>query len=253
MLQDHKVLMSGIAPEPWSLETFRLHPEWTKHLTALLPSLIPCLDKRPLLGYTAPNGHKTRARRDVAFFSDTAGGYQLSKLSSLVSKSRSFKPFPLLAYLLREMNEVLGEGYTGIIVNHYENGWRSIGPHSDNPKGNGLHGVVTISLGATRIYRVSKVGDIDQKSVFDLHMEHGDVVLMKGAFQKLYHHSVPPEEHVMLPRTSLTFRRVIEDTKEATKESTKESNTQFNSTEQTCAKQTLGGEQTSAKKAKREI
>lgn len=195
--------------DEWSLVTFQLAPTWLRYLTIHKQLLKPFLHIKPSLGHIMSDGHEAHAKRDVLFMSDVVSGYQLSKLSKLESPAKNFDKFPFLRFLLQKVNERLGEHYNGIIVNSYEDGRKSIGAHRDNPKGNGRHGVVTISVGATRVYRVSKITDNQDKSVFDLVMKHGDVVWMKDKFQEHFKHAVPPDPNVTQWRMSFTFRHVV--------------------------------------------
>ncbi len=194
--------------EPWSLNVYTLHPLWHRYLGAFANSLFPLFITRPYLG-TTPSGIRTHARRCVAFFSDVAAGYKLSKISITKTPALSIKQFPFFAKLLEEVNVFFNEAYNSCIVNYYRNGKDSIGPHCDNPKANGLHGVLTISLGAERTYRTRPLND--PEAIFcDIRSKSGECILMKDAFQKYFTHEVPEELEQGDWRISFTFRRVLD-------------------------------------------
>ena len=62
----------------------------------------------------------------------------------------------------------------------------------------------SLSCGATRKFRIRNKKD--KKIVLDIPLRHGDLVLMKGDFQKEFTHEIPVEKRVTGMRTSFTFR-----------------------------------------------
>jgi len=97
----------------------------------------------------------------------------------------------------------LGE-FNHALANWYENGHDYIGSHADSEK-QLVKGspVVTISLGATRTFRVRQQGKIVQ----DFPADHGSVLVMCGEFQKELKHEIPKTMKVHSRRVSLTFRQ----------------------------------------------
>lgn len=91
-----------------------------------------------------------------------------------------------------------------LLINWYPNGSNYIGMHSDNEKQIIENSpVVTISFGATRKFvtqdNVSKI-----KTMYELN--HNDVLVMCGDFQKTHKHGIPKQLKVKDQRVSITLR-----------------------------------------------
>lgn len=144
-------------------------------------------------------GKQVYQKRDVAFFSDTSIGYQYS---GQLAKS---KPMTMnLDLLLELVNELFGAKFNGILINRYCSGNEYIGAHSDDEKYLDKTGVVAISYGGTRIFRVR---DKQTKQIVqDVPIAHMDIVHMAGDFQKEFTHEVPPTREGVDTRYSFTFR-----------------------------------------------
>lgn len=86
-----------------------------------------------------------------------------------------------LKEMLDIVNEMFEAEFTGILVNTYLDGNDNIGRHSDNEKDLSPVGVVAISYGAVRKFRIrDKAGKI----VKDIPTTSGSILWMKGDFQK---------------------------------------------------------------------
>lgn len=199
MFHPPTVLLSA---SDWTLEGSAIKKEvadgWYKAFLKLP------LREKPLFDHMTRNGKQTRAHRDVAFFSDVNKSYTISKTE--------FEPLPLtpeLKQLLESVNTEFGECYNAVIVNRYNDGFESIGPHSDNPKALGKKGVVTLSFGETRICRIRPKqphGD-PQVAVMDVECSHGTILNMFGTFQEFFTHEIVSEEYEqMSSRISVTCR-----------------------------------------------
>ena len=143
-------------------------------------------------------------KRSVGFFSDSSKGY---KYSGQILVSQQLPEF--LRALLVDVNKSLSTDFNGILVNLYKNGNDSIGFHSDSEsdlaKGTSGPLVASISLGTSRTFRVrSKIGNMSEKSILT---DHGQLLVMAGAFQKEFTHGINAEPSISEPRISLTFRR----------------------------------------------
>ncbi len=138
-------------------------------------------------------------RRDVGFFSDKSIGYYYSKQ---LAKS---KPMTLNLDLLLELtNELTNSNFNGILINRYNSGDDYIGSHSDDEKNIDESGVISISFGGERIFRIrdKKTKEIIQ----DISINSMDIVQMGGDFQKEFTHEVPPTKKYVDIRYSFTFR-----------------------------------------------
>jgi alkylated DNA repair dioxygenase AlkB len=167
-----------------------------KLLTQCIYEFEPLLDHNPeILIFGKPcNQH-----RCVGFFSDTSIGY---KYSNKLTKSQ-----PLTASmneLIIAINLIMGTEFNGMLVNQYKNGNDYIGPHSDSEIGLETFGVVAISYGAERIFRIRN--KYDKQKVFDVNTTHCSILHMGGKFQELYTHEIPKQKKIKDGRFSITFR-----------------------------------------------
>jgi alkylated DNA repair dioxygenase AlkB len=138
--------------------------------------------------------------RCVGFFSDDSIGYQYSKQLSLS------KPMTIsLLELLTHVNDIFGTKYNGILVNKYKSGEDYISSHSDDEKKLDDSGVIAISYGATRKFRIR-----DKKTkqiVKDFPLISYNMLQMGGSFQQEFTHEIPIERKIKDERISFTFRR----------------------------------------------
>lgn len=157
----------------------------------------PQLEERPGIFIY---GKECRQKRNVGFFSDKSIGYKYSNKmmqSNPLTKSMS--------ELLGIVNEKMGADFNGILVNEYMDGNDYISSHSDDESGLDPVGVVSISYGAERIFRIR---DKETKHpVCDEITTHCSILHMGGDFQKLYTHEIPIQKKIKEPRVSFTFRK----------------------------------------------
>jgi alkylated DNA repair dioxygenase AlkB len=144
-------------------------------------------------------GKECFMRRGVGFFSNDSIGYPYS---GQLAASRPVTS-SLLA-LLALVNATFGTEYNGILVNKYFSGEDYISAHSDDEKNLDNSGVVAISWGSTRKFRIRKKGE---KGYQDFQMVSGSMLQMGGDFQKEFTHEIPPEKKVQDVRISFTFRK----------------------------------------------
>lgn len=153
------------------------------------------LHKPPIKMY----GKIVHQQRDIGFFSDTSIGYyyagQLAKSKPLQNS---------LSKLMKLINERFGTNYNGILVNRYEDGNNYIGQHSDDEKHLDKGGVVAISHGAVRKFRI--MDKLTGKKIIDISTTSNSIIHMGGDFQKEYTHGIPVEKKVKGVRYSFTFR-----------------------------------------------
>ena len=145
-------------------------------------------------------GKKCKQQRNVGFFSNESIGYKYS------NKMMESKPLSTsMNELLLIINTTIGAEFNGILVNKYMDGNDYIGAHSDDETGLDKSGVVSISYGAERKFRIR-----DKKSkeiMFDENTTNGCILHMGGNFQELYTHEVPIQKKIKEPRISFTFRK----------------------------------------------
>ena len=138
--------------------------------------------------------------RSVGFFSNQSVGYQYS--------GQIMNSQPLtdnLNNLLQDTNKLFQSNYNGILVNKYNDGKDYIGPHSDDESALDKSGVVAISFGESRKFRIRNKKD--KKIVMDIPTKEGVYLQMGGAFQKEFTHEIPKQLKIKNTRYSFTFRK----------------------------------------------
>jgi alkylated DNA repair dioxygenase AlkB len=169
----------------------------TELLEKCIIEVEPQLEERPeiiLFGKTC------KQHRNVGFFSNESIGYKYSK------KMMDSKPLSKsMSELLHIVNEETRAEFNGILVNKYMDGNDYISAHSDDESGLDTVGVVSISYGSERIFRIrdKKTNDI----ICDELTTHCSILHMGGNFQKLYTHEIPVQKKIKEPRISFTFRK----------------------------------------------
>jgi alkylated DNA repair dioxygenase AlkB len=165
-------------------------------LKPIITEVDPLLIVRPEIKIFGKIAHQNRS---VGFFSNESVGY---KYSNQIAKSIPLTPG--LVKLLDEMNKKYGAKFNGILVNKYDGGSDYIGAHSDDESGLDQVGVIAISYGAVRKFRIrnKKTKEI----IRDVPTESNGIIFMKGDFQKNFTHEIPIEKTVSGIRYSLTFR-----------------------------------------------
>lgn len=104
------------------------------------------------------------------------------------------------------MQEVADWEPNGLIANRYRDGADSISWHSDSEPALGRHPlVVSVSLGASRVLKLRPAAGGKPTEAFEL--GHGDLLVMGGAAQEEFQHSIFKVRRPVGERISLTFRR----------------------------------------------
>jgi alkylated DNA repair dioxygenase AlkB len=153
------------------------------------------LDNPPIKLY----GKTVYQQRSIGFFSDKSIGYyysgQLAKAKPLYTH---------LSELMNTINERFGTGFNGILVNKYIDGNNYISDHSDDEKNLDKAGVISISYGAVRKFRIRD--KLTKKIILDIPTISNSIIHMSGDFQKEFTHGIPVEKKVKGLRYSFTFR-----------------------------------------------
>jgi len=138
-------------------------------------------------------------QRNIGFFSDESIGYYYS---GQLAKSKPLKPYS--SELMKIINTRFGTNYNGILVNYYEDGNNYIGDHSDDEKNLDKGGVISISHGAVRKFRIRD--KLTKDIIIDIPTRSNSIIHMGGNFQKEFTHGIPVEKKIKGMRYSLTFR-----------------------------------------------
>lgn len=111
----------------------------------------------------------------------------------------------LLMELKQGVEKVSGVKFTSCLLNLYRDGRDSNGWHADNEKELGGNPVIaSVSLGATRFFHLKHRDDKNIK--YKLPLEHGSLLIMKGATQHHYLHQIAKTKKEVGNRINLTFR-----------------------------------------------
>ena len=138
--------------------------------------------------------------RSIGFFSNESIGYNYSKQ---VIKSQ--KLTSNLNELLNSINVIFDSDFNSILINYYKDGNDYIGNHSDDESCLDKNGVVALSYGAVRKFRIKD--KITKKTVVDIPTEDYSIIHMGGEFQKEFTHSIPIQKKIKDERWSFTFRK----------------------------------------------
>ena len=107
--------------------------------------------------------------------------------------------------LTNKVMQLAGAEYNGVLINGYRDGQDSMGWHRDNEPEIDTTSIASLSLGATRTF---KIRDRRTKQVVNVDLGHGDLLVMEH-LQDLHEHSVPKRMKVREPRMNFTFRRLV--------------------------------------------
>jgi alkylated DNA repair dioxygenase AlkB len=98
--------------------------------------------------------------------------------------------------------------FNSCLLNLYHNGDEGMAWHSDDEKCLGEDTVIaSMSLGAERKFSLKHKGTKETVSIL---LESGSLLIMKGATQTNWLHSLPKTKKVTKPRINLTFRTFID-------------------------------------------
>ena len=154
------------------------------------------ISRPPIVIYGRPG----QQNRDVGFFSDEVKSYNYS------GQQMSSQPLgPQLQQLLSYVNFNSGSSFNAVLVNRYNSGSDYIGAHSDNEHLDPQSGVVCLSIGARRTFRIRD--KVTKQILVDVDLPSGSVVAMIGpSFQSRYTHEIPVQKKVTGVRYSFTLR-----------------------------------------------
>ena len=147
-------------------------------------------------------GKQATQHRNIGFFSDASIGYHYA------GQLAESKPLSnALNELLNLINGDFNTDFNGILVNEYPDGEHYIGKHSDDERALSNAGVVCISYGASRKFRIRD--KLTNKIIMDIPTTSKEIWVMGGDFQKEFTHEVPIEKKIKDKRVSFTFRKHI--------------------------------------------
>ena len=139
--------------------------------------------------------------RKVAWYGD---GQLLYRYSGTTKRALPWTN-PLL-WLKGVVERESGAAFNSCLLNLYHHGGEGMAWHSDDEKMLVRHGVIaSLSLGAARKFAFKHKAT---KQAVSLILESGSMIVMKGATQENWLHSLPKSKKVTEPRINLTFRQI---------------------------------------------
>ena len=118
------------------------------------------------------------------------------------------RPWPAaLAALRGRIEQACAARFNSVLANLYRDGHDAMGWHSDDEPELGPRPLIaSLSLGAPRRFVFRNRQDRTLKC--ELVLGHGDLLLMAGDTQRLYHHALPRTARPVGERINLTFRQI---------------------------------------------
>jgi alkylated DNA repair dioxygenase AlkB len=108
----------------------------------------------------------------------------------------------------REVERLLGLSFNSCLANLYRNGEDTVGWHADDePELGDAPVIASVSLGVERdfVLRHKRLRDCKRT----IALPHGSLLVMSGATQRNWEHSLPRRKGVEQARVNLTFRRLL--------------------------------------------
>ena len=142
--------------------------------------------------------------RLTAWYSDPGIEYTYSGLTMRA------QPWKKTIQEIRHAVEIAcAQTFNCVLLNLYRDGQDSVGWHSDDEPVLGPNPIIaSLSLGATRRFKLRHKTALDiAPRTIELH--DGSLLLMAGATQHHWQHSIPRSARINQPRINLTFRTIL--------------------------------------------
>lgn len=115
----------------------------------------------------------------------------------------------MLAWLRDALADVTGQRFNSVLLNWYRSGDDHMSWHADDEPELGRNPVIaSVNFGATRRFLLRRTDDHAEK--IELPLSHGSLLVMSGALQHHWQHSVPRQKRVADSRVNLTFRTICQ-------------------------------------------
>ena len=149
-------------------------------------------------------GQQIPQPRLTAWYGDPAARYTYS---GLTWEPRPWTP-PLQA-LRQRVEAATGTRFNSVLLNYYRHGQDSMGWHADDePELGPAPAIASLSLGATRRFRLRPCRTGPAHAPFGLDLPGGSLLLMRGPTQRHWQHALPKTARPVGPRLNLPFRWV---------------------------------------------
>ena len=147
-------------------------------------------------------GKHVTTKRKVAWYGDSEYFYTYSNTTK-----RALAWTKELSELKQIVEKYAGTKFNSCLLNLYHNGNEGMGWHSDDEESLGKNNTIaSLSFGAERKFSFKHK---QTKQIVSLVLEHGSLLVMKGATQSNWLHSLPKSKTIIQPRINLTFRTIM--------------------------------------------
>lgn len=147
-------------------------------------------------------GKRIITARQAAWYGDSGFAYTYSGTTK-----HALRWTPLLLRLRRRVQEVLHADFNSCLLNLYADGTQGMAWHSDDEKALGRDAVIaSLSFGAERTFRFKHRRTPEKHQLL---LQNGSLLVMQGATQTHWLHSLPKSTRVKHPRINLTFRSIV--------------------------------------------
>ena len=144
-------------------------------------------------------GRHIITKRKVAWYADTNYEYTYSNRTKFALQWTKE-----LLELKKLVDEITGTTFNSCLLNLYHNGDEGMAWHSDDEKTLEEDSpIASLSFGAERKFMLKHK---KTKDTLSLMLEPGSLLVMKGATQTNWLHSLPKSKKIKHPRVNLTFR-----------------------------------------------
>ena len=199
------LIQAGVGPNnltPYDGELYLIKQFYDREeADGLFESLLQSLawDEEAILIF----GRWVKVPRLMAWYGDPEACYTYSGVNH--------EPLPwteTLSSIRMKVEQSCGHPFNSVLANLYRDGRDSMGWHADNEKELGPNPIIaSLSLGDERLFCFSHN---KTRYRLDFVLGHGDLLLMAGALQHHWRHSLPKTKQPKTERINLTFRRIIE-------------------------------------------
>jgi alkylated DNA repair dioxygenase AlkB len=140
-------------------------------------------------------------KRKAAWYGDTKFSYTYSNITK-----HALPWTPALLELKKIAEELSGASYNSCLLNLYHDGNEAMAWHSDDEKMLEKHAAIaSLSFGAERKFAFKHKRTAETISMM---LQHGSMLVMKGATQTNWLHRLSTSTKVTKPRVNLTFRKM---------------------------------------------
>ncbi|MEB4801087.1 alpha-ketoglutarate-dependent dioxygenase AlkB [Acinetobacter soli] len=140
--------------------------------------------------------------RQVAWYGDRHYRYSYS---GVIRDALTWDPE--LLKLKHRLEQLLSERFNSCLANRYEEGTQGMAWHSDGDMSLAKETTIaSLSFGATRKFCFRHM---QSKEKVELHLQSGQLIVMRGQTQQHWQHALMKSQKVIQPRINLTFRQFL--------------------------------------------